>query len=103
MIKNEAEIASAFNDFFGSIAQNLQDKIPNFGNFQDYVTGLNSPESFFFKAVTESEMLKTFSTLNFSKSTGDFSIPKQIFEIIPDNLAHILKSLINLTLSLIHI
>ena len=72
MIKNEAEIASAFNDFFGSIAQNLQDKIPNFGNFQDYVTGLNSPESFFFKAVTESEMLKTFSTLNFSKSTGDF-------------------------------
>ena len=97
MIKNEAEIASAFNDFFGSIAQNLQDKIPNFGNFQDYVTGLNSPESFFFKAVTESEMLKTFSTLNFSKSTGDFSIPKQIFEIIPDNLAHILTSLINLT------
>ena len=43
-------------------------------------------------------MLKTyFSNLNFNKSTGNFRIPKQIFSIIPHDLAHISTSLTNLT------
>ena len=97
IINDETVIASAFNDYFSSIAQNLQDKIPNFGNFEDYVTGNPSPNSLFFKAVTQNEMLKTRKTLNHSKSSGDCSIPKQIFECIPNELASILSSLINLT------
>ena len=58
LLDDNTKVASAFNEFFSSIAQNLQDKIPDYGNFQDYVTGLNSPNSFFFTAVTQSEMNK---------------------------------------------
>ena len=42
-------------------------------------------------------MLKTIKSLNHSKGTGDFSIPKQIFHCIPNELATILTSLINIT------
>ena len=97
LVDDDAEVASAFNEFFCSIAQNLQDKIPDYGNFQDYVTGLKSSNSFFFTAVTKSEMSKVIKSLNFTKCTGDFSIPKQVFKLIPNELTEILTSLINLT------
>ena len=42
-------------------------------------------------------MLKTINSLGFNKSTGDFSISKQIFGTIPHTLTNILTSLINLT------
>ena len=96
-IIDQTVVASAFNDFFSSIAQNLQDKIPHFGNFEDYVTGLTSSSSFFFNAVTQSEMLKVITSLNHSKSTGEYSIPRQIFDCIPNELASILSWLINST------
>ena len=70
LVDDDAEVASAFNEFFCSIAQNLQDKIPDYGNFQDYVTGLKSSNSFFFTAVTKSEMSKVIKSLNFTKGTG---------------------------------
>ena len=35
--------------------------------------------------------------LNHNKSTGDFSIPRQVFESIPDTLAEVLQLLINLS------
>ena len=61
------------------------------------MTGNPSPDSFFFKAVTPSEMLKTINSINHSKSTGDFSIPRQIFDCVNNGLSVILTSLINLT------
>ena len=91
IVNDQSAVASAFNDFFSSIAQNLQDKIPNFGNFENYVNGNPSPDSFFFKPVTQTEMLKTMNSLNHSKSTGDYSIPKQLFDYIPNELASILR------------
>ena len=97
LVDDDAEVASAFNEFFCSIAQNLQDKIPDYGNFQDYVTGLKSSNSFFFTAVTKSEMSKVIKSLNFTKGTGDFSIPKKVFKLIPNELTEILTLLINLT------
>ena len=42
-------------------------------------------------------MLKTIKSLHHSKSIGDYSIPKQLFKYIPNELAKILTSLINLT------
>ena len=75
IINDQSKVASAFNDFFSSIAQNLQDKIPSFGDFEIFVSGNPSPHSFFFKAVTPNEILKTMKSLNHSKSTGDYRIP----------------------------
>ena len=79
------------------IVQELQDKTPDFGNYEEFVKGIPSSDSFFFKAVTESEMLKTINSFSFNQSTGDFGIPKQILGTIPHGLTIILTSLINLT------
>ena len=72
VVKDESKIANAFNKYFCSIAQELQDKIPNYGNYEDFVRGIPSSDSFFFKAVTHFEMLKTLNSINFNKSNGDF-------------------------------
>lgn len=90
------DIANAFNNFFSTIASNIQNKIPNIGNFVSYIKRPN-PSSFFFKPVTQDEMPETFNLLNQSKSTSDCSIPRQIFECVPQSLSFILTSIINLT------
>lgn len=53
-LSNHSEVANAFNNFFCSIASNLQKKIPVFGDFRDFVTGCPSPDSFFFKDCSPS-------------------------------------------------
>jgi len=87
----------SLKNFFSTVANKIQSQIPNIGNFEKYVKKLHSPDSFFFSPVTNDEILKLFKTLNHSKSTGDFSIPKQIFNCVPETLADILQNLINLT------
>ena len=37
LTKDSSVIANTFNNFFSSIAQNLQTKIPNFGDFKTFV------------------------------------------------------------------
>ena len=95
LITEPSEIASTFNDFFCTIASDLNNKIPNFGNFEDYIKRPTNSNSFFFRAVTPTEMEETIKLLCHSKSTGDFSIPKQIFESVTPEIAKILTSIIN--------
>ena len=57
LTKDSSVIANTFNNFFSSIAQNLQTKIPNFGDFKTFVKKNKSLNSFFFRAATPNEML----------------------------------------------
>ena len=50
LIKDESKVAEAFNEYFSSIAQNLQDKIPKYGNFEEFVRGIPSSDSFFLQS-----------------------------------------------------
>ena len=79
------------------MAGKIQSSIPRVGNFETYVKKPNSPNSLFFSPVSKSEILKIISSLNHTKSTGDCSIPRQVFDSVPDTLAEILQLLINLT------
>ena len=90
-------IANEFNVFFSTVAKKLQDQIPKTDNFEQYVKKLQSPNSFFFSPVTTNEILTTFKSLDHSKSTGEYSIPKQLFQYVPNTLAFILQILINMT------
>ena len=97
IITDPQSISNNFNKFFTTIAEEIQQEIPKIGNFEKFVKNNTSPNSFFFSPVSKSEILKTFKSIDHSKSTGEFSIPKQIFDCISDPLAGILCQLINLT------
>ena len=96
-ITNPLDISNEFNLFFSTIANKIQMQIPSNRNFANYIKKNRSPDSFFFTPGTKDEVLKIFRSLDHSKSTGDYSIPKQLFNCIPDNLANILKDILNLT------
>ena len=96
-ITNSLDIFNEFNLFFSTIANKIQMQIPSNKNFANYIKKNRSPDSFFFTPATKDEVLKIFRSLDHSKSTGDYSIPKQLFNCIPDNLANILKDILNLT------
>ena len=98
IISEPITIANKFNDYFSSIASIIQGNIPNFGNFEHYIKRATSTNSFFFKPVSENEMLEIFKQIDSSlKSNGDYSIPKQLFQYIPKTLAKILTIIVNLT------
>ena len=90
-------VSNEFNRFFSTIASTIQSNIPNLGNFESYVKKLKSPNSFFFSPVSKPEILKILNSLDHDKSNGEFSIPWQVFDSVPDSLAEILQLLINLT------
>ena len=90
-------VSNEFNAFFSTVAKKIQEKIPRVDNFAKYVNRLQTSNSFFFTPVTKSEVLKTIKSCDHSKSTGEYSIPKQLFQYVPDTLAEILEILINMT------
>lgn len=51
----------------------------------------------FFTPVASFEVMKIIKELDHTKSTGSFSIPKQIVNAVPEMLSLIIKELINLT------
>ena len=94
---NPDVITNEFNKFFTSVASKIQTDIPKIGNFEDFVTRPNSASSFFFTPVTSSEVMKILKELDHTKSSGLFSIPKQIINSVTETLSDIIKELINLT------
>ena len=91
------KVSNYFNNFFTTIANKIQNSIPKVEDFQSYVRKLKSPDSFFFSPVSKSEILRVIQSLDQKKGTGEYSIPRQIFECATDSLADILLKLINLT------
>ena len=70
-------------------------KIPNFGNYEDFVRGIPSYDSLFKAAGPTLKCSKFLTAFILIKYSGDLcSIPKQFqflsFSIIPHDLAHIL-------------
>ena len=96
-ITEPSKISNQFNQFFSTIANNIQNNIPKVDDFESYINKLNSPDSFFFSPVSKPEILKIINSLDHNKSTGEFSIPWQVFDSVPDKIAEILCDLINLT------
>ena len=75
------DISNEFNLFFSTIANKIQNQIPSKKDFVNYIKTNRSPDSFFFTPVTNDEVVKLFNSLDHSKSTGDYSIPKQVFNV----------------------
>ena len=91
------KIAEGFNNYFSSIAKNLQEKIYFTGD--DYMNYLKEPlnQRFLFESADTTEIILIINSFDNNKSTGPHSIPTDILKIIKSNICYPLKEIINLS------
>ncbi len=101
-ISDPNQVANAFNNFFTSIAQNLDDKLGNTDNhFTDYLKNRNS-DSFFILPVTPDELHTQLSCLDINKAPDAYDIPVKLVKCVSDVLTTPLTKLINESFQLGH-
>ncbi|XP_057290769.1 uncharacterized protein LOC130613442 [Hydractinia symbiolongicarpus] len=97
LVTDPVTIASSFNNYFSSIADNIRMGIPftskHFSSFLKY----SVPNSMFLSPTDDIEVLHCISSLDLGKSSGPFSIPAQIFSTVKTELSLPLSKLINLS------
>ena len=94
-IDNTNDIVNNFNDFFVNVGPDTDAKIPVTVNnsHESYLKDRNLNE-FIVSHVTEEEILEIIKQLE-NKSTGPYSIPLKLLNIIPDLIVEPLCKLIN--------
>ena len=79
-------IANQFNIYFRDIGPQLAEKIsPSNKDFREYLTPLNSLESFFLTSATPNEVDSMINELNASKALGAHGIP---ISLLQNQLSH---------------
>ena len=97
LITDPKAVAETFNDYFTSIADNLQSKIRHFGkDFSNYLKDEN-PHSLFIKPTNITEVINNINDINSNKALGPTSIPTNIFHQIKLTVAKPLADIINLS------
>ena len=82
------KIAEGFNNYFSSIAKNLQEKI--YFTRDDYMNYLKEPlnQRFLFESADTTEIILIVNSFENSKATGPHSIPTDILKIIRSNICY---------------
>ena len=87
IVTDSKVVANEFNNFFNSIASNIDSKIiQTKTNFQDTLKNPNE-NSFFIYPTTKEEIEDNIKLLNNHKTTGPNSIPTQILKQFKKNLS----------------
>ena len=83
VLTDKKEISNTFNDFFVNVGEDLSKKLPNNGDYQQY---LNAPinNSMYLENVTKEELAKVISKLLKKKSCGPDSIAIAIIQKCPE-------------------
>ena len=97
LITEPKDIANAFNNYFSTIASDLQGKIYHHG--QDFTKFLeNSNEhNFFISPTDKNEIVSIINNISIKKAIGPHSIPTDILHIIKLNISEPLSDIINLS------
>ena len=91
------KISEEFNNFFGTIAENIYKKTPKSNkHFANYIKNQNL-NSFFLDAVTEDEIESIIGNLNSRKTIGPNSIPTRILKEFENMLKTPLTVIINIS------
>ena len=99
LLSKPKEVANTFNDYFSSIATELQSKIHNNNkNFKDFL-GTPNPHSFFINPTNFLEVSNEIDDLQSKKANGPTSIPSNILKLIKPSVAQPLVEIINLSFS----
>ena len=95
LINNPTKIANEFNNYFSTIAENLQKNIYSKDeNFEKYLKNKNN-KSIFLTPTDKHEVLETINKIITKKAYGPHSIPFYIFHLIKYNISEILAEIIN--------
>ena len=95
LINNPTKIANEFNNYFETIADNIQKNIYNKDeNFEKYLKNKNT-KSIFLTPTDKHEVLETINAIITKKAYGPQSIPFEIFHLIKYNISEILAEIIN--------
>ena len=94
---NPVSIANGFNEYFSSIANDLQQNINSVGcNFTDYMKN-PSENSFFLEPTDSEEIIFIIDSINVGKASGPHSIPVDILKMIKCNIGTPLMKIINMS------
>ena len=97
IVTDSKVIANEFNNFFNSIASNIDSKIiQTKTNFQDTLKNPNG-NSFIIYPTTKEDIENNIKLLNNHKTTGPKSIPTQTLKQFKKTLPESLNNLINLS------
>ena len=96
-IDNHETIANIFNNYFSTIGEKTQAKIKQLHKkYTDYLTNENSDT--FFPSPTDKEEIKfILSSLDINKSTGPYSIPRKVLNMLNNDILKQLADLFNLS------
>ena len=96
-IDNHETIANIFNNYFSTIGEKTQAKIKQLHKkYTDYLTNENSDT--FFPSPTDKEEIKfILSSLDINKSTGPYSIPSKVLNMLKNDISEQLADLFNLS------
>ena len=97
LISEPKEVADTFNNYFSSIASELQRK--NHYHEKDFSAFLKNcnPNNFFIKPTNVVEVINNINDLTSNKALGPNSIPTDIFHLIKLSVAKPLVEIINLS------
>ena len=88
-------IANAFNDYFCTVAKDIQSSIKfSFKSYQDYLNNIFH-KTFFISPTDTIEISDIISNLSTDKSQGPNGIPTKILHLLKDDIARILADLFN--------
>ena len=97
LISDPKEIANTFNNYFSTIAKDLQGKIYHNGqDFTKYLTNRNK-HNFFITPTNKHEIINQINNISINKAIRPHSIPSNIFHLIKLNLSEPLSDIINLS------
>ena len=99
IVSDSALVSSEFNSYFCGIAGKVRSKIPETkSSYKDYLPNPYQ-RSFFCRPTNQEEIKRVINSLDRSKSTGPYSIPFRILNILNEELANILSKIFNLSIS----
>jgi len=97
VIKDEHEIATKFNEYFGNIVPNLAKKIQNthqtFKSYMDH----RCPNSVFLDTILENEVLNEIKLLNASTTSGLDDVSPKLIKAIANYIVKPLTHIFNLS------
>ena len=92
-IDNPERIANIFNNYFSTIGEKTQAKIKHsHKKYTDYLSNEN-PDTFFLSPTNKEEIKFILSSLDINKSTGPYSIPSNVLNILKNDISEQLADL----------
>ena len=96
-IDNPERIANIFNNYFSTIGEKTQAKIKHsHKKYTDYLSNEN-PDTFFLSPTNKEEIKFILSSLDINKSTGPYSIPSKVLNMLKNDISEQLADLFNLS------